>query len=299
MEFALAVLRELHFGKAAERLHVVQPYVSRKIREFEEELGFELFRRDRHLVAPTEAGQSFLSAAHDMMTRLEADYKRARDASRLISRRNAASFLIGYSAFVPTTLRYQVRSIQRLRFPTIHLEFRREGHSELFDSVAGGVFQAGVTFAPLERNDFEQIPLRSERLHAVFPGGHSAHANGAIRLADLRTTPLVVPCSHRTHPAFHQWLLEQCATEGFKPNIREEVSSAQEAFDLVQDGVGTAIVPGPICDGMPASLHCSPILGIEQLQLVFIHKRGGSRMAQRIVGEITDSLRRARLEVVG
>jgi DNA-binding transcriptional LysR family regulator len=298
LNYVVVVGHEMHFRRAADRLHITQPSLSRQIREFEQELGFEIFRRDRHLVALTDAGRAFVLAAEEIMTRLDADFKRARDISRLISRRNAASFLIGYSAFVPSTIRHEIRSIQRLRFPSIHLQFRMAITSEMLDSVSSGVFQAAVTFAPLERNDLQQIPLRSAPLHAISVSGHSSNPNHAIRLTDLRSRPLIVTSSDRTHPALYQPLLEQCATAGFKPNIVEEATSAQEAFDLVQDGVGIAIMPGGICDGMHSALQCSPIIGIEPLQLVFLYRRGGSQRVQRIAREIADSLRRASLEKV-
>jgi DNA-binding transcriptional LysR family regulator len=123
------------------------------------------------------------------------------------------------------------------------------------DSLGSGVFQAGVTLAPLEQNHLQQIPLRTEPLYAVSVRGHSSNGGGAIRLADLRTHPLIVPYSQCTHPALYQWLHGQCASAGFKPNVVEEAASTQEVFDLVQDGVGTAIVPRGLCDEMPRALH--------------------------------------------
>jgi DNA-binding transcriptional LysR family regulator len=301
LQYVLAVARELHFRKAAERLHVEQSSISRQIREVEEELGFEIFRRDNHLVALTDAGRAFILAVDDIMSRLDADFTRARDVSRLIARRNAASCLIGYSPFVPVTLRHEIRSIRKLRFPSIRLEFRLATESEMADSLGAGVFQAGVTFAPLERNHLQQIPLRSEPLHVVSIRGQSSNGNGsrAIRLAELRTRPLILPCSERTHPALHQWLHGQFASVGFRPNVAEEATSTQEVFDLVQDGVGIAIVPGGICEGMPPTLQCSPILGIEALRLVFLYRRRGSQTAQGIVSEIANSLRHAYLEKAG
>jgi DNA-binding transcriptional LysR family regulator len=299
LKFAVTLAHERHFGKTAERLQVAQPYVSRQIQDFEEELGFRIFRRDRHLVALTDEGRAFIQAAEDIMTRLDrldTDFRRARDVSRLISRRNAASFLVGYSAFVPTALRHEIRSIQRLRFPSIHLQFRMAIPLDLVESVASGVFQAGVTFGPLDRKDLEQIPLRTEPLHAVSLGVHSLNADHAIRLADLRSRPLIVTSSDRTHPALHQWLLERCAMAGFRPNIVEEPTSGPEALDLVQDGVGTAILPRGACDELPPAMQCASIAGIEPLQIVFIYRCGASRPAQRIISEIAGSLRRAYLE---
>lgn len=167
---------------------------------------------------------------------------------------------------------------------------------DLVESVASGVFQAGVTFGPLDRKDLEQIRLRPEPLHAVSLDGHSLNADNVIRLADLRSRPLIVTSSDSTHTALHQWLLERCAIAGFRPNIVEEPTSGQEALDLVQDGVGTAILPRGTCDDLPPAMQCASIAEIEPLQIVFIYRRGISRPTQRIVSEIADSLRRAYLE---
>lgn len=288
---ALAVARELHFGRAARRLNISQPYLSRSIREYESELRFELFRRNRRIVELTDAGRVFLKHSRDMLAEFENTYARAIEAGRLISRQNATSLVIGCSAFVPPRIRSQVRSIQRVRYPALHLELRVASPSEAFESIASDVFQAGVTFAPLDRDDLAQIPLRSERLHAVFPRVQSANGSGELALADLRTRPLIVPCSERTHPALRRWFLEQCARAGFKPNIVEEVPSSDGVFDLVQDGVGVAILPGEACDGMPPDLQCAPISNLEPVELVLAYRRGAPLQVQKVVTEIANSLR--------
>jgi LysR substrate binding domain len=152
------------------------------------------------------SGSRACHSLEDSLTRFLAEFTRARDLSRLISRRNVTSCLIGYSPFVPATLRHEIRSIRKLRFPSVRLQFRLATESEMADSLGSGVFQAGVTFAPLERNHLQQIPLRTEPLYAVSVRGHSSKGSGAIRLAELRTHPLIVPCSRRVHPALYQWL---------------------------------------------------------------------------------------------
>jgi DNA-binding transcriptional LysR family regulator len=299
LEYVLAVARELHFGRAAERVHVVQSSISRQVREVEAEVGFEIFRRNNHLVDLTDAGREFILAVGDMMARFDAEFKRARDLSRLIAQRHAALCLIGYSPFVPATLRHEIRSIRNLRFPSISLQFRLATELEMADSLGSGVFQAGVTFAPLERNHLQQVPLCTEPLYAVSVRGHSSNGNGVVRLADLRTHPLIVPCSERTHPALYQWLHGQFTIGGFRPNIVEEATSTQEAFDLVQDGVGTAIVPGGVCDEVPSALQCSPIHGMEALRLVFIYRYGSSQVTQKIVSDLANSLRSTHLAKTG
>jgi DNA-binding transcriptional LysR family regulator len=289
--FALAVARELHFGRAASRLNISQPYLSRTILEYESELRFALFRRNRRVVEVTGAGRAFLKHAREFVADLDNAYGRAVEAGRLISRQSSSSLVIGCSAFVPSRLRCQARSIQRLRFPALHLELRMASPSETFESIGRGVFHAGLTLAPLDRDDLVQIPLRFERLHAVFPRAQSANSSGDLALTDLRTLPLIVPCSERTHPALHRWLFEQCAKAGFKPNIVEEVPSSDGVFDLVQDGVGVAILPGETCDAMPPDLQCCPIANLEPVEVVLAYRQGAPVQVQRVVTEIADSLR--------
>jgi DNA-binding transcriptional LysR family regulator len=298
LEFAVAVARELHFGKAAARLNVAQSYVSRTIKEFENELGAALFERDhRRVVALTEAGKRFIPDAEQMLTKLRADYERARDVSRTISRRNAASFLIGYSALVPAPLPTRMRSIQSVRFPTMRLQFRIITASELFDALARGAFHAGLTFAFSGRRDIVQIPIHSEPLHAFFRQNPSASAGVPMRLEDLRESSLVVPSSDRLHPEFRDWLVARCAAVGFTPRIAAEPTSPREAFDLVEDGAGVvAVMPDGIGNGMPTSLQCSAILGTEELRFVLAYRRTCSARTRKIVAEIANSLRPDHLE---
>jgi DNA-binding transcriptional LysR family regulator len=295
LQFVLAVARELHFRKAAERLHISQPSMSRQIREFEEEIGFEIFHRDHHFVEPTEAGQSFIAGIDEMITRLNADFQLARDTARSIARRNSALFVIGHSPFVPVCLRREIRSVQRRRFAYLNLQFRTVFAPELVDSISSGTFQAGVTFAPLENSGLEQIPIGSDRLCAVKRQNCLLTGNPAGALTDLQFHPLIVACSEFTHPILCQQLLAECATAGFKPTIAEEVSSPQEAFDLVLDGVGVAILPFGVCAEAPPELQYFPIDGLEPLPLIFMYRREDFHRAE-ILGELADLLREKRLE---
>jgi DNA-binding transcriptional LysR family regulator len=289
LQFVLAVARELHFRKAADRLHISQPSMSRQIREFEEEIGFEIFHRDHHFVEPTEAGQSFIAGIDQMITRLNADFQLAKDTARNIARRSSASFVIGHSPFVPTALRREIRTVQRRKFAYLNLQFRTVFAPELVDSISTGTFQAGVTFAPLEIKGLEQIPIGSDRLCAVTPQNSLLTGNPAGAVTDLRLHPLIIACSERTHPMLYQQLLGECTTAGFRPTIAEEVSSPHQAFDLVRDGVGVAILPFGVCAEAPPELQYFPISGLEPLPLFFLYRREDFHRAE-ILSELGDML---------
>jgi DNA-binding transcriptional LysR family regulator len=296
-QFVLAVARELHFGKAAARLNIAQSYLSREVKEFEDEQGYLFFERNGHYVAAvTDSGQAFIRTMAPVLDDLRAGFERASEMGRMISRQKAGSFLIGYSPLVPGAISEQVRSIRSMRFPVLRLQFRTLTPTELFDSLASGGLQAAVTYAFSGRRDLEQIPIGSQRLHAVYPRNQNEDRTTTVGLNDLRSHSLVVPSSERMQPGIRDWLLEQCERAGFRPKIVEEPTSTREAFDLVKDHAGLQVSQAGIGDGMTEKLESSPILGIGELQLVLAFKRKCGPRIQRIASEFAHSLRQVCLK---
>ena len=290
LHYVLAVARELHFRKAAERLHTSQPSLSRQIRELEEEIGFEIFYRKRHVVALTEAGKSFIVVVNDMLSRIDADFRRAKDTARQASRQSSACFVIGHSPLVPADLRPQFRSVQRRKFVYLSLQFRNYFAPELIDAISSGAIQAGVTFAPVGRCDLEQMQFGTDRLCAVTAKNSSLVGGPAAELESLKLHPLILAGSERAHPFLYQSLLQQCAAKGFRPTIAEEVTHPMEAFDLVRNSVGVAILPFEACAEAPDDMQYFPICGVDFLSLVFLYRHKDT-MAREILEELSDRLR--------
>ena len=296
-QFVLAVARDLHFGKAAARLNIAQSYLSREVKEFEDEQGYLFFERNgRYVAALTDPGQAFIRNMGPALEDLLAVFERASEMGRMISRQKTGSFMIGYSPLVPGAISEQVRSIRSIRFPTLRLQFRTLPTTELFDSLASGGIRAAVTYAFSGRRDLEQIPIRSERLQAVYPRNPDQGRIPNIGIRELESHSLVVPSSERTQPEIRDWLISQCERAGFKPKIVEEPRSTREAFDLVEDHAGIGVMPGAICDGLTEKLESAPILGIGELQLVLAYKQRCSPRIQRIATEFAQALRQACLK---
>ncbi len=299
LQYVLAVARELHFGKAAERLHVDPSTLSRQIREVEEEVGFDIFLRKNHYVAVIDEAQPFVLALEQGMASFVAEYEKGRNLSRLLSRRRASSFLIGYSAFVESQIPNEIRTVHSQRLPSIHLALRRASAQEMIDSLSGNVFQACVMLGTLGSKHFDEFALRSEPLCAVWSPAHQVTPGCTLPLADLRGHPLVIPCSDRADAVLYRWLFDRFTAAGFRPRIAAEASDASEAFNLVQDGLGVAILPRGICQDAPRELRRSLIDGIDALQLILTCRRRAPYRVQKIVSEIAGSLRRADLAKVG
>lgn len=103
----IGVAQELHFRRAAERLNISQPYVSRQTKEFEN-IGFDIFRRDP--VALTASGQELVSRIRELMNRLDADFRIAVDAARAVNQRHAREFTIRPLCLCSPQLRRQIRT---------------------------------------------------------------------------------------------------------------------------------------------------------------------------------------------
>lgn len=286
LQYALAVAREAHFRRAAESLNVSQPCLSRQIRELGAEIGIEIFERDSHPIEPTEAGREFLAVVREMLPKIDAEFQRAKDAARNAHRRRHSSLTIGHSAFVPASLRREIRSALNRKFGYLHVQFRTITASELVGSI-GSMVQMGLTFMPLETGGLEQTPIRSEPLCAVVSQHSSLVGRPAVTLVDLKCHALIVACSERTHPILYQRLVEECRAAGFRPKIAEEVTSPQEAFDLVEGNVGVAILPHGVCVEAPASIQYYPIAGMEPLLLAFLYRREDF-FASEVLEELED-----------
>jgi DNA-binding transcriptional LysR family regulator len=155
--------------------------------------------------------------------------------------------------------------------------------------------ELGLAFTPLENGGLEHIPIRTERLCVVVSQDSELIGMPAVTLADLKPYPLIVACSERAHPILYDRLLEECRAAAFRPTIAEEVTSAQEAFDLVEGKVGVAILPHGVCEEAPPSIRYFPISGIEPLELVFTRRRDDS-LAAEILEELAGALAEKNLE---
>ena len=295
LQYALAVAREAHFRKAAESVNVSQPTLSRQIRQLEDEIGLELFQRNSHPIALTTSGQAFITVVEEMMLKINTDFQRAKDAARHASRRTSASITIGHSAFVSSGLRREIRSILSRKFACLSVQFRTVFASELVSSISGRMVEVGLTFTPFENGGLKQIPIRTERLCVVVSQDSALIGKHTVTLADLKSYPLIVACSERAHPVLYERLVEKCRAAGFRPTIAEEVTSAPEAFDLVEEKIGVAILPFGVCEEAPPSTQYFPISELEPLQLVFL-RRHDDCLAAEILEELGGTLAEKNLE---
>jgi DNA-binding transcriptional LysR family regulator len=239
----VTVSEELSFRQAADRLHISQPPLSRRIKALEEELGVRLLERGRHSrVYLTEAGKSFLSYARQALATATSARSSAQDAAR-----DARSQLkLGNIAKLSTRLLPHLLLAYREYWPKVEVSLLEMNRPMQLAALREGRIHAGIfpdLGAPLDR-DFQSMPLFSCPMVAVLPIEHplTKEGNGSIdvnRLADLN----LLIASPETAPGYVERLSALCAAANFTPSITQSVEGTANLLGMVAAGYGVAILP--------------------------------------------------------
>ena len=270
LQYVLAVARDLHFRKAAEKLHVSQPAISRQIREYEEDAGFEIFHRDHHFVSLTKAGRAFVSDIEEILGRMEGDFTAAVRRARAISREVPAEYTVGHSPFAPMQIRRIALALQQEEFRDLPMRLRILPTSELLNAIDNEIVQAGITYAPVDHAGISVIPIAKDHWVAIVPAKGRFSEMAIARIQEFRGEPVISNGADRTHPALFRQLQAECIVKGFPFRAIAEVTSPLEAFDLVAGNAGIAFLPAGVCEGLPAAVRAVRISDISLLEIVMI-----------------------------
>jgi DNA-binding transcriptional LysR family regulator len=257
----IAVAEELHFGRAAARVHIVQPALSRQIRALEQELGIRLFERDRRRVALTPAGAVFLDEARALLDHAV----RAVEAARRADRGELGSLRIGYvPAMVSTGLPEIVRSF-RQRYPGVDVRLQEMSPAMQIEALLGERVDVGFVRGPIHEPALATQTVREEPLVAALPSGHRLGSHRRLRVAMLADEPFVIQ-ARSSGPGSHDQILAICRSAGFSPRVVQEGSQAEVA-SLVASGAGVAIVPASLRTIRRAGVLYRPLHGQPMTQL--------------------------------
>lgn len=240
LRYFVVVAEEGNITRAAERLHIAQPPLSRQIQQLEEELGVPLLVRGSRPLTLTEAGQFFYAHARQLLSQtreLEAMTRRIGTIERKLSIGFVGSTLYG---MLPKVIR-RFRSEQNTTELTLHEMTSMEQISALKE----GKIDVGFGRIRHEDPNVRRIVLREERLVAALPSGHALTDRPLISLLDLVDDTLIVfPKAPR--PSFADQILASFHDRGLEPKKVYEARELQVAIGLVAAGEGVAIVPASV-----------------------------------------------------
>ncbi|WP_438489367.1 LysR family transcriptional regulator [Streptomyces sp. S186] len=246
LRYFLTVAEELHFGRAAERLHIVQSAVSQQLRRLERELGAELFARSTRVVRLTEAGDRLLPYAREMLA-LQA---RAREAIDELRAEQAAAVRLGTSSGLGERLDTLLAAFARLT-DQAQLELVTGTTEERLAKVRAGDLDA--TLLRGERTDpgLEFLPLWQDALMAALPARHELAARETVELSGLAGLPLRLS-PHSRNPALHDLVMHSCREAGYEPVWGPEFTNAQDTLAAIGYGKPSwTVFYAPHADQLP------------------------------------------------
>lgn len=246
----VAVAEELHFGRAALRLGLSQPQVSRRVRGLEDTLGLELFVRTPRRTVLTDAGARLLADARDTLAAAD----RLRDRAR-VARRNAAG-RVGVG-FVWSTLGAHVAPLVVAaadRHPDVELSICQLRFVEIIPALRRGDVDLAIVRALFEDSEMIELTLRHEPSVLAIPERHPLAERETIVLADLHRLPMVA-LQRDLAPRAYDAVTAQAAELGLELRIVQHTRSPSEGLALVSAGIGVYRLPSSAARPHPGVVY--------------------------------------------
>ncbi len=241
LRYFIAVAEELHFGRAAARLHVAQPPLSRQIQSLERELGVPLFIRRNRRIELTTAGHVFLEGARRTVDAAELAARDAQRAGRGEIGRLALGFVGSATYAVLPALLHSFRT----RYPDVELSLQAMTTQEQVAAFQQRSIHIGILRPPIGERMLALHTIARESLLIVLPESHPLAHSEQVRLAALADEPLIL-YPRADGPGIHDAIVSLCLQAGFTPRIVQEAAEMTTIAGLVAGGIGLALVLAPI-----------------------------------------------------
>ncbi|MGU7783719.1 LysR family transcriptional regulator [Burkholderia sp. PU8-34] len=250
----VTLAEELHFGRAAQRLFIVQPALSMQIKALEEELGARLFERDRHKVELSDTGRVFLPEARATLQQAA----RAEQLARLSSRGEIGTLRIAFVSSVLPTLLPAVLRVMRARYPLITLELKDMPTPDQVAALRDRRIDFGMIRLPAAYAGIDTRVVLEEGFVVALPLEHPLAARDRLAPADLRGHPAFV-LARRYAPGFHDDMLLALSRAGTTLEIAQEFGEFTTMLALVAAGMGIGLIPAEAASALPPNVLARPL----------------------------------------
>jgi DNA-binding transcriptional LysR family regulator len=270
LRYFVAVAEELHFRRAAARLHISQPPLSQQIHALESEIGAQLLARTRRRVELTPAGEAFLRDTRALLAELDGAVATAQRIGAGQTGRLRINFVgSALLSIVPG-------AVQRFRAvrPSVEIEIRERPTVEQVRAVASGVVDVGLVRPPIdELAELTSELVVRERMVAALPSGHALAKLKRVPLRRLAAEPLVLfPRSQA--PGFHDLLIGSLSATGTTPIVAQYAPEMTTIIGLVAAGIGLTLVPASVARLALDGVTYRPVPGAPQSELLAIARAG-------------------------
>src|SRR5713101_3181882 len=238
LRYFVAVAEELNFTRAAEKLHLAQPSLTRQIHNLEDELGVRLLNRAKSQVALTEEGRSFLVDARRILALATESIL----AVQRLSRGESGQLNIAYLSNFDFQLLPETLAAFRQTFPHIALNLFDMTPAEQVRAMEARKIDLGFVGLPppAGARQLQWESIARQRTIVVLPVKHPLARKRQVNLGELKTM-FFVGLSEKTHPGFRDWLNETCRPAGFTPRVLQDAELEPALMTFVAEGLGVTL----------------------------------------------------------
>ena len=244
LRYFVAVAERLHFGQAAQALHISQPPLSRAIRALEDELGVTLFARTRRRVELTAAGARLLEDTRRLVSQLEHTVQEL----RAMASGERGRLRIGFVSLADYGVLPGLLRSYKAAHPQVQLALREMLSPEQALALAAGDLDFGLLLPPISgAARLEHLVVQRERFVVALPAKHRLATKGKVSLRELAGEPFIT-IPRRIAPRLYDIGTQLAAQAGISLNVAQEAIQMQTVVSLVSSGLGAAIVPASVAN---------------------------------------------------
>lgn len=237
LKYFITVAEALHFGRAAESLHLSQPALSKQIQALEDSLAVQLFERTKHWVRLTSAGQTFLETAR----RILQDVEEGIQITKQVADGKIGQVRVGFTEATLFSLAPKLLSHYRADYPQVEFILTTGGTEMQVEALRTHQIDIGFIYLPIREPSLSIYPLFEEVYVAALPTHHRLARQKQLLLTFLANEPLIF-YPRSLAPVLYANFVQQCEQAGFTPSIVQEAELAQSRLGLVAAGVGISFI---------------------------------------------------------
>jgi DNA-binding transcriptional LysR family regulator len=255
LRYVVTLAETLHFGRAAEKLHLSQPPLSHQVRQLEDELQVKLFHRTKRQVQLTEAGRMFVQEARVIL----AQAAHASNLASRVTRGQVGQLTVGVAGPADAPIFVEILRAFANRHPKVHIVLRNLGSMDQTQAISEGRLHVGFVALPIDDAGLATETVLRQPILIALPPEHPLAPLEQVPLQALANEPQIM-FARSNGPRFFDAVLAACRQAGFSMNIAHEVDNLYTACALVGAGLGVCFVPAGMQDGRTSSMILRPVV---------------------------------------
>ncbi|MEO1146386.1 MAG: LysR substrate-binding domain-containing protein [Cyanobacteria bacterium J06638_22] len=254
LRYFVTVAEDLHFGRAADRLQITQPALSKQIAGLEEALGVQLLFRTKRTVKLTHAGQTFLEQARQLLMQMEI----AIQLTRRTGRGEIGQLTIGFTETATHTVLPQFLRAFLQSYPNVEIAMLELATEAQVTALNHGTIDLAFLHPPIDQRGLQLHSILEESFVAVLPPQHPLLCYETIPLEAFADEPLIIH-PRQEGPMLYDAFIQTCQLAGFQPKIVKESISLQTRVCLVAAGIGITFVSDCLQSLIGTDVVCRPL----------------------------------------